>query len=599
MKKIDQINATIRLLNISKKNIVIVFFLSIFNAISEGLGIAFLLPILKFMELGADGFAKSDSLILKAIVWCVEFIRMPLVFSTILFVCFVPIVVKQVFFYMYQSYVVWLKNSVIAHLQSTIFKKTISADIAYLEEEGAGKFLSAMTLEAERTGNTLLLIFQLSWSVVLLTTLFTVLLFLSWQLTMIAGVVFLVVELIIHKQMGIVNQFGERMSVLNENLAKFLSERTSGLRLIKLVNTEKPEIERMDTITSQIAEQQSKIQASITMVQAFIEPALAVGAFLILYFAVSSFGMSLSSLGLYLFILTRMLPVAKMSNGYRQQIQSCTPVFKLLKGMVEKSEQRRTIVSGTRNEFQLNKSIDIQNLSFSYGVHTPALKNVSFSIPANKITALVGYSGSGKSTIVDLLVRLRQAQSGNILIDGVNISDFELGVLRRNIGVVSQNNFLFNASVHDNLSYGSEPQHREVVRQAAEKCFADAFIDKLPMNYDSVLSDRGDSLSGGERQRLCFARTLVANPSVLILDEPTSALDAKSEQFLLQTIGKMRGTKTIIFITHRLSSTRDVDHVIVLREGEVVEQGTPNSLMHNTQSIYRNLLLQQPSHVEA
>jgi ABC-type multidrug transport system fused ATPase/permease subunit len=283
-----------RVLELTSSSIVAVFFLSILNAVSEGVGVAFLIPILKFMELGADGFAHSDSQFLKILVSSLKFVNLPLTFSVILTVCFVPIIVKQIFFYIYYSYIAQLKNTIISRLQSTIFSRTILADLAYVEKEGQAKFLSALTLESERAGNAVFLLFQLSWALMLIATYFLVLLFLSWKLTLIAAAVLLSVEFIIHKQMKVMSVFGNRISELNQDLTKFLQERTSGIRLVKLAHAETHEADSLRQIASAIALQRTKIQSSIALVQSFIEPALAVGGFIILFIAFTYLKMSIS-----------------------------------------------------------------------------------------------------------------------------------------------------------------------------------------------------------------------------------------------------------------------------------------------------------------
>ena len=199
--------------------------------------------------------------------------------------------------------------------------------------------------------------------------------------------------------------------------------------------------------------------------------------------------------------------------------------------------------------------------------------HVNFKIPKGSMTAIVGPSGSGKTTLIDLIVRLYDPTAGSVLIDDVDLKNLILGDWRQSIGVVSQDVFLFNDTVFNNIALGKPKVSKKDVTTAAIQAYAHQFIEAMPDKYETIVGDRGWNLSGGQRQRLALARAIVSRPQILILDEATSALDSNSEQLVYQCIKQLRGETTIIIVAHRLATIRDADHIVVLENGEVSQEG--------------------------
>ena len=243
----------------------------------------------------------------------------------------------------------------------------------------------------------------------------------------------------------------------------------------------------------------------------------------------------------------------------------------------------------------IERSIDFDQVSFRYyeaNQDTWALQDVSFSIPKGTMAALVGRSGAGKSTLVDLIPRLRDVTSGAVTIDGVNIKDFELESLRRSIGYLSQETFLFNDTIYNNISYGLPTATPDQVREAANRAYAHEFIDQTSEGYETVVGDRGVRLSAGQRQRLGIARVMLQEPALIILDEPTSALDSESEEYIRQALEEIRQEQTIVVIAHRLSTIQQADQIIVLDNGRIVEKGNHQLLLGQNGSYSRLFELQ-------
>jgi len=223
--------------------------------------------------------------------------------------------------------------------------------------------------------------------------------------------------------------------------------------------------------------------------------------------------------------------------------------------------------------------VRFEDISFSYDPRIPALQHVEADAKPGQITAILGAPGSGKTTIVNLLPRFYDVTEGQITIDGIDIREFTLSSLRRNVGIVQQDIFLFSATIHDNIAYGLPNTTREEVIQAAKVAQLHDHIASLPHGYDTWVGERGATLSGGQRQRLSIARTVLIDPPVLILDDSTSSVDVETERLIHQAMTEVMKGRTTFIIAHRLSSVREADLILVLKDGEVVEQGNHETLM--------------------
>ena len=229
---------------------------------------------------------------------------------------------------------------------------------------------------------------------------------------------------------------------------------------------------------------------------------------------------------------------------------------------------------------KLNGDIIFKNVYFDYGNGgKDILKDVSFTISSGQRVALVGASGVGKSTIISLILRLYAPREGIIFIDGMDIKNYQRESLRREIGIVLQDSLLLGATINENISYGKPDATQEEIEEAARQAHAHDFITALPDGYETILGERGSTLSGGQRQRISLARAVIKRPSILILDEPTSSVDTESEILIRKAIDELQKGKTMLIIAHHLSSIKDSDHILVLKDGEIIEQGTHDQLL--------------------
>jgi subfamily B ATP-binding cassette protein HlyB/CyaB len=234
--------------------------------------------------------------------------------------------------------------------------------------------------------------------------------------------------------------------------------------------------------------------------------------------------------------------------------------------------------------------IQVMNVVFRYRPDIPeVLRDISIDIPKGQVVGIVGPSGSGKSTFTKLLQRLYPVEKGQILLDGIDIAHVDPAWLRRQIGVVLQENLLFNKTVHDNIALANPGMSRSQVMAVAKLAGAEEFVSALPLGYDTVIEERGSNLSGGQRQRLAIARALATNPRILIFDEATSALDYESERIIRENMQQIARGRTVIIIAHRLAAVRECDRIITLQAGRIVEDGSHRELVESSTSLYGRL----------
>jgi ABC-type multidrug transport system fused ATPase/permease subunit len=279
--------------------------------------------------------------------------------------------------------------------------------------------------------------------------------------------------------------------------------------------------------------------------------------------------------------------IAGLGDIYTQLQRSIGASERVLEILEQKDES-----SASQEKLNVDGSIKFNNVSFSYPSRKDfqVLENLNFSIAAGEKVALVGQSGSGKSTIINLMMRFYPLQHGKILVDDQAINDFDLSAYRKNFGVVPQEVILFGGSIMENIRYGNPAASDDEVREAARKANALDFIESFPEKFDTVVGERGVKLSGGQRQRVAIARAILKDPAILILDEATSSLDAHSEVLVQEALEKLMEGRTTIIIAHRLSTIKKVDRIFVIQQGKLAEMGSHSELTRLNNGIYSNLL---------
>jgi ATP-binding cassette subfamily B protein len=334
-------------------------------------------------------------------------------------------------------------------------------------------------------------------------------------------------------------------------------------------------------------------QLAIALSSAFvpiIRIVILTGFTAILYFGgleVVSGKLAVGSYSMLVFLTQRLLwpltDLGKTLDLYQRAMASTRRVMKLLATPIAIPSGHLSLLPS-----QIRGDLELRAVTFAYQDYQPVLQNLSLTIPAGKTTAIVGSTGSGKSTLVKLLLRFYEIQAGTIYLDGIDIQEIQLGDLRRSMGLVSQDVFLFHGTVRDNIAYGKADATVDEIVTAAETAEAHRFILNLPYGYDTIVGERGQKLSGGQRQRLAIARAVLKNPPILILDEATSAVDNETEAAIVRSLDRITQNRTTIAIAHRLSTIRHADWIYVLEKGQIIEQGLHEDLLCK-QGVYAGL----------
>jgi len=570
-----------------REGLLMVFILGVYAAL-EGFGIGLLLPVLQYLESGGQTLPTGS--VWPYLTAASDAIGIPITLGTLLALAFAPIALRQGVYYLNTWYNARVQNRAIARLMVRAFKSIAHAELSFIERQDQGKLIGFVTGQVSRCGGALVHYIKLLGAVAVILV-YTILLFaLSWPLAVIAMVAMALVSAGVRRIMVGSRTHGKAVTEASVALTSAVRERLASLRLVKMHAREDAEAEYIGVLADSLRRASTRIAVAAARVEIIVDPALMLAVFLIIYIGVVEFGMTLASLGLFMFILLRLNGKAKEVNLGRQQLASLMPSFDYVESMLAEAESAPTPTDGVRPFEGLRESITFDDVHFAFSKgSTQVLDGVSLTIPSGSLTAIVGRSGAGKSTLVDMIPLLRRADSGKILFDGIPAEEFDLAALRRRIGFLTQEPILFNASIEWNLTYGIEGSVTpERIRAALDDSHCSEFVDALPKGLQTNLGDRGVRFSGGQRQRLALARVLLQAPDILILDEPTSALDSESESYIQASLGRLHGRTTLVVIAHRLSTVREADQIIVLEDGRVTASGRHSELLE-TSGVYKAL----------
>ena len=471
---------------------------------------------------------------------------------------------------------------IVCDIRQLIYNKITSLSLGFFSDERKGDIIARMTGDVGEVQNSIMASLDMLFkNPILVVSYFISLLFISWQLTLFT---FIFVPLF-GWFMGIVGRKLKQQSIKVQSLwsdtLSQVDETLSGLRIIKAFCAEKKMRDRFESINDmyrssvmrvgirqQLAHPMSEFLGTVLIVIV-----LWVGGLLVLDQKMLSGPTFIYYLVMLYSIINPLKDISKASYNIPKGLASMERIDKILKAENPIKEKENPV-----HIKSFEHQIEFRHVSFRYGEQW-VLKDINLVIEKGKTVALVGQSGSGKSTMVDLIPRYYDVQEGEVLIDGVNVKDLGIFDLRQLIGNVNQEAILFNDSFFNNITFGVDSATREEVEQAARIANAHEFIMQTEHGYDTNIGDRGGRLSGGQRQRVSIARAILKNPPILILDEATSALDTESERLVQDALERLMKTRTTVAIAHRLSTIKNADEICVLHEGEIVERGTHDELI--------------------
>ena len=406
---------------------------------------------------------------------------------------------------------------------------------------------------------------------------------LSWKLTIVTlliGVAFMSITSSYNRHLA---SIGEEFATSSRNLVSRVHETLGGIRVIKSFGREDSQRRRLGELIDRQRRASLRLNFGNYAVHLLTDVvgAFAIGALFLVTMQIYEMDKRVLIVLLFpfVYVITRMIPVVKHINLARAVIASRWEFVRIVHAFL-RLDDKPFVRSGRAPYPGLAREIAFEGVTLRYNADaSPALDDVSFRVARGKTTALVGHSGSGKSTIIDILQRHYDPQQGAVLVDGVPLDQFDVSSFRRRLGVASQDVFIFNDTVRFNIAFGVDDADERRIVEAAGRAGAHDFISELPNGYDTVLGDRGVKLSGGQRQRIAIARALLRDAEILILDEATSSLDSPTEESIHEAIAALGRDRTLIVIAHRLSTIESADWIIVMKDGRVVEEGTAEKLL--------------------
>lgn len=522
--------------------------------------------------------------------WLITFGRRNalLLFSALIFLLYS---LKNVFEYLSTIEIAIIRTRVIRDLRNAMFHKAMRLPLSYYDHARKGDVLSRFGSDmVEYEENTLNSIQMLLVAIISMVLYLAMLLYLNVKLTVFVLAMLPIVAFVISGLSRKLKRKSKDVQEMNSYLVSITDETIGGLKVIKsytaidFVNSRFRLLNR--NYTRQRTAMFRRIYAA-SPISDFLGNVIVIGILLFGSFLVMSgdHGLTADLFISYVMLFVLMIPPAKELTTAISQIKKGRACSERIEAFLKEEEE----TSGTSRASQTspssqareasNLAVELRHVGFSYTEGVPVLKDINLRVPKGSTVALVGASGSGKSTIADLLCRFYETTEGEILLNGVPIKQMTLAELRSRIGVVAQDTLLFNDSVSANIAFGCPDATEEQIRQAAIAAQAHDFIMALPDGYHTNLGDGGSLLSGGQRQRISIARALLREPELLILDEATSALDTEAERRLQETLNTILVGRTAIVIAHRLSTVVGADNIVVLDHGEIVEQGTHQELI--------------------
>ena len=495
---------------------------------------------------------------------------------------FLSLLFEVVFQFLFVFYANWLGQKVIKDLRVKLFNKIIYLKMAYFDNTPVGRLVTRSVSDVETIASIFSQgLFMIIADLLKMTLVIAVMLYVDWRLSII---VFSILPIILYAtrlfQKSMKKAF-EEVRIEVANLNSFIQERISGIKIVQLFHREKMEYKNFIDINENHKKAWLKTVwfNSIFFPIAEISSSVTIG--LLVWYGglnvIKGGGVSLGTI--FLFIqMSQMLfrPIRQIADKFNSLQMGMVAADRIFKILETKSniENKGTIVSTSiKGEIKLDK------LGFSYIPGEKIIRDISLKIKPGETIALVGATGAGKSTIINLLSRFYEFDSGNIYIDGISIREYDLKALRRQISVVLQDVFLFADTLYNNITLFNSHFKKDQVISASKEIGAHEFIESLPGAYDFNVKERGVMLSSGQRQLIAFLRTYISKPAILILDEATSAVDSYSEEVIQRAIKTLTEGKTSIVIAHRLATVKNADRIVVMNQGRIVEQGTHKELI--------------------
>ncbi|MCP1206414.1 lipid A ABC transporter ATP-binding protein/permease MsbA [Pantoea sp. B550] len=492
------------------------------------------------------------------------------------------ILIRGVSGYLSSYCISWVSGKVVMALRCRLFSHMMGMPVAFFDQQSTGTLLSRISYDCEQVASSssgsLVTVVREGASIL---GLFVMMFYYSWQLSLILLVLAPIVSLAIRIVSRRFRHISKNMQNTMGQVTSHAEQMLKGHKEVLMFGGQQVESDRFGQVSNNMRRQGMKMVSATSLSDPIIQLLASSALAFVLYAASFPSVMATLTAGSISAVFSAMLmlmrPLKSLTNvnaQFQRGMAACQTLFAILDMEQEKDEGTRVVKRATGN-------IEFRDVTFTYPVaETPALQQINLTIPAGKTVALVGRSGSGKSTFASLLTRFYDIDSGEILLDGHDLRDYTLASLREQVALVSQHVHLFNDTVANNIAYArTDVFSREEIEKAAEMAHAMEFVNKMDNGLDTVIGENGVLLSGGQRQRIAIARALLRDSPILILDEATSALDTESERAIQSALETLQQNRTTLIIAHRLSTIEKADEILLVDEGEIVERGSHQQLL--------------------
>ncbi len=562
-------------------------FLGLLGGILEGIGIGAIVPLLSFLTAGTEGVSNP---ITSAIASGFEFVGLEFKFRNVIGLVFVLFFLRSLVL----AVSIYIRATINANFMNRemgeLTSSTLHAKWGFLLRQKAGYVQTTIVQHVQKTMALFQALAQVIQSFTGLAMYLVVAVSISWRITVLTLILGAVLFLISRPLVRKTRSIGEQTTELEKSVAHNIIEHLAGLKTVKAAGKEKSVISKIRNNLYSLRGLFIKDAVVRSLGTIFIQP---IGfLFIMVIFAVTyrSPGFSIAVFAATAYLIQKIFVYVDSGQVALHGINGLVPYADNINRYKEQSQLANEQSSDAVQQFSFEKNIEFKEVSLSYEGRGEAISNMNLVIQKGEVLGVVGPSGAGKTSFVDLLLRLFKPTNGSIIVDNQDLENISLDEWRNHIGYVSQDLFLLNEDIESNIRFYDPSLSQKQIEGAAKKAHIYDVIQELPEKFKTNIGERGVMLSMGQRQRIVLARILARSPDILILDEATSALDSESEEFIKQAIKKLHGKTTVIVIAHRLTTVMDVDSLIVIDNGKIVEKGSPEELLEDTKSYFHKLV---------